>query len=168
MADFAGAIAALRTYFAAQWVDGQSRRTPIAFQNEAPNDGGSPPVAISPWPPTDESGAPRLWVYFEVQGNAGDLRGAGLPGDHVYLDTGHIVISAFGPKGSGSGDDGGVAALAVAAGNIFRSQTLYQDGAGAKLVCSAPYPPRDAVAVANSGNQYGQTVSVPFEFFYRA
>nr|DAH82777.1 MAG TPA: hypothetical protein [Caudoviricetes sp.] len=166
MADWFGACAAIKAMFTSQWVSGSVRRTPIAFQNETPNDGASPPVTITPWPPIDENGSPVPWVYFEVEGNSGDLRGAGLPGDNVFLDQGHIIIHVFVPKDYGVDEQG---QLAIAAGNIFRARTLYQDGAGAKVVCKSPSPPREGAVATypNSGNQYGVTVTVPFEFFYR-
>lgn len=151
MADYAGAAKALRDAFKAAW----AARTPIA----EPNDG-------QVWPPKGANGAPVPWVYLDVQGNSGDLRGAGTPGNHAYLDLGHVFVHVFVPEGYGQED---AEQLAVAGGNIFRSQTFYSDVAGAKVVCKAPYPPNaGAIAVANLGDQYGVTTAVPFEFLYFA
>lgn len=152
MADFAGAAAALRAALRAATLTGSP---PIA----EPNDG-------QPWPPHGADGAPVPWIFLQIQGNSGDLRGAGLPGNHAYLDLGHIFIHVFVPEGYGQED---AEQIAVAAGNVFRSKTFYTDFAGAKVVCQAPFPPNaGAISVTNLGDQYGVTVAVPFEFLYFA
>jgi hypothetical protein len=54
MADYAGAVAAMRARFEANWTE-----TAIAFQNEAFGDQTDP------------------WVYFEVITTTSEIRGAG-------------------------------------------------------------------------------------------
>ena len=148
MATFGGAVAAMRARFAAGWL------TPIAYPNGERPGGG--------WPPQVD-GAPVPWAYFDVLASASDLRGAGLPGDHVWLTRGNIFISIFCPLGEGS-----VRAidLAEAAGEKFRAATLYQDGAGAKVVCLAPVCDGGGPDAEN-GNVFRVTTTIPFEFYFR-
>src|SRR4051812_39057431 len=113
MSDYAGAVAAIKSRFVSLWVNGAARKTPIAFQNETPNDGATPPNPISPWPPQDSTGSPTPWVYFEVIGNGSEIRGVGLPGDNNWLYRGGIFIHVFAPQGYGVETSH---ALAVAAG----------------------------------------------------
>ena len=86
MADYAGAVQAIRDRLAANWTT-----TPISFQNE-PFD-----------PPTDpNSGNPAPWVALEVIGNDSELRAAGTPGDHVWIYRGHILVHVFVPVNAGA------------------------------------------------------------------
>lgn len=140
MADYAGAVAAMRARFAAAWTE-----TAIAYQNEDFGDQSSP------------------WVYFEAISTASDLRGAGLPGDHVWLTRGYIYVHVFTPEGYGYPES---LRLADNAGEIFRAATFYQDGAGAKVVCGAPQIDGGA-SDADNGNWFRVTCAIPFEFFFR-
>lgn len=162
MADYAGAVAAIKARFLTYWVNGAVRKTPIAFQNETPNDGAVPPVAL-PWPPNDASGNPTPWVYFEVIGNGSEQRGVGLPGDNIWLYRGGIFIHVIAPKGYGVETSH---ALVVAAGEIFRAKTFYNDGLGAKVVCGSPQTDGGA-SDADNGNWFRLTCFIPFEYFHR-
>lgn len=150
MSDYAGAVGALKAAFIAGW----SAQTPIAYQNETPNVAG---VAIDPWPPTTP------WVYFEVLGNGSEIRGAGLAGDNIWLYRGHVFIHVFTPEGYGveTGQS-----LAVAAGEIFRAKTFYNDGQGSKVLCMSPATDGGA-SDADNGNWFRVTCSIPFEYFHR-
>ncbi len=150
MADYAGAVAAMRSRFATAWSE-----TQIAYQNE------DPPSA--PWPPVDGDGKSTPWVYFEVVTSQTSLRGAGLPGDNVWLTTGFIFIHVFTPLGYGLPESLRLAGLAA---EIFRAATFYRDGAGSKVMCMAPNIDGGA-SDADNGNWFRVTCSVPFEFFFR-
>lgn len=146
MADYAGAVAAIKARFAANWTS-----TPIAYQNEDFADQVVP------------------WVYFEIINSTADLRGAGTPGAHVWLYRGNIFIHVFVPKGQGSAE---ATALAVAAGEIFRAQQFYDATPGC-AVRTGVGPDGEGPRVdgggsaADDGNWWRVTCTVPFEFYYR-
>jgi hypothetical protein len=147
MADYAGAVAAMRARFAANFAG-----APIAYQNEdAPQ---------NPWPPQP----PAPWVYFEVIQAQTALRGVGLPGNQTWLTSGHICIHAFVPKGYGLADH---LALAGRAGDVFRSATFYNSEPGAKVVCLGPSV-QGGDSASDDGNWFGVTVSIPFDFYFIA
>jgi hypothetical protein len=147
MADYAGAVAAIRDRLVANWTT-----TPIAFQNESFD------------PPVDpNSGSPTPRLFLEVLGNDANLRGVGMPGDHVWLYCGHILIHVFVPVNSG-------AALAqqyaVTAGEIFRAAAFYSAGNGAIVRSWAPQTDGGGTD-ADDGNWFRVTCTIPFEFYYR-
>jgi hypothetical protein len=147
MADYAGAVAAMRARFAAAFT-----AAPVQYQNE------DPPADVTPWPPA------RPWVYFEVIQTQSGLRGVGLPGSQTWLTQGHIFVHVFAPKGYGLPDH---LALAGQAGQIFRSATFYNAEAGAKVVCYGPSVQGGDTA-SDDGNQFGITVAIPFDFYFTA
>jgi hypothetical protein len=159
MADYAGAVAAINARFLAQWVNGSARKTPVAFANEPPNDGVD---EISPWPPVDGAGSPVPWVYFEVIGSGSEVRGVGTPGNNVWIYRGGIFIHVFVPEGSSVETAHG---LVIAAGEIFRAATFYQDGQGAKVISMSPQTDGGS-SDADNGNQFRVTCFVPFEYFH--
>jgi hypothetical protein len=149
MADYAGAVAAMRARFVAAW----GATTQVAFQNEEP--------PASPWPP--EPAAP--WIFFDVIQTESLERGVGLPGAKVWLTTGNIFLQLFVPLNYGQPD---VLALAQQAGEIFRAATFYVDATtGAKVMTSAPVIGGGG-SNADNGNWFGVTVSIPFQFFFIA
>ena len=107
MADWAGAVAAMRARFA-----GVFNAAPVAYQNEDPPQ--------DPWPPAAPASP---WIYFEVIQAQTTLRGVGLPGQQTWLPTGHIFIHTFVPKGSGLADH---LALAGQAGDVFPRRDVLQ------------------------------------------
>jgi hypothetical protein len=149
MADYAGAIAAMRARFVAAW----GATTPVEFQAEAP--------PANPWPPS-----PAVpWIYFEVIQTESAERGVGMPGAKTWRTTGNIFLHLFVPLNYGMPD---TLALAGQAGEIFRAATFYVDNTvGAKVVTSAPSIGGGA-SDADNGNWFGVTVSIPFEFFFIA
>lgn len=150
MADYAGAVAALKAAFVTSW----STTTPIAYANE-PKD--------TVWPPNDGSGQPLPWVYFEVIGSGSRERGIGKIGDKIWLYLGNIHVHVFVPKDYGTDD---AHALAVQAGEIFRAQTFYNDGLGAKVICGSPSTDGGA-SDADNGDWFRLTCTVPFEYYHR-
>jgi hypothetical protein len=154
MADYAGAVAAMRARFSGAWTE-----TPIAYQNETPQDESG--AAIT-WPPVNDQGQPLPWVYFEVIATQSDIRGAGLPGNQTWLTRGYIYAHVFTPLGYGYAES---LRLADQAGQIFRAQTFYQNGSGAKVICMAPQTDGGA-SDADNGNWFRVTTAIPFEFYF--
>src|SRR3954447_21235900 len=110
MADYAGAVAAMRDRFTQNF-----SAAPVAYQNEEPPQ--------TPWPPSGP------WVFFEVVQTSSEIRGAGLPGNQTWLTAGHIFIQIFAPMGYGFPEHLRIAGLA---GEIFRAKTFYNSDPGAK------------------------------------
>jgi hypothetical protein len=147
MADWAGAVAAMRARFEAA-----AFTAPTEYQNEDPPQ--------TPWPPS-----PAVpWAYFEVIETQTTRRGVGLPGNQTWLTVGHIFIHVFAPKGYALPDH---LALAGQAGAIFRSATFYNAEPGAKVVCGGPSV-QGGDSSSDDGNWFGVTVAVPFEFYFIA
>lgn len=145
MADYAGAVAAIRTRFANNFSAAQ-----IAYQNEDP--------PAEPWPPS-----PAVpWVYFEVLQTQSAIRGAGTPGNQTWLTLGHILAHVFAPKGFALPDHLAIAGLA---GEVFRAQTFYKTDPGAKIICMAPQI-QGGDSASDDGNWFGVMVSIPFEFYF--
>jgi hypothetical protein len=150
MADYAGAVAAIRDRFVAQWVTGSNPKTPIAFQNEDFADQSTP------------------WVYFEVINSASELQGSGTPGSHVWLYRGNIFVHVFVPVGYGAAD---AQALAVAAGEIFRTKQFYDTDPGCCVrtgVGADGEGPRvdGGGSGADNGNWWRVTATIPFEYWH--
>jgi hypothetical protein len=144
MADYAGALSATKARFAAAWTE-----TPITYANEDPPQ--------QPWPPATP------WVYFEVISAGSNLRTFGSPGDRMWEYTGHIYIHVFVPIGDGVEEP---QRLAVAAGEIFRGATFYDNGLGAKVVCISPQTDGGA-SDADRGNLFRVTCSIPITYYHR-
>jgi hypothetical protein len=154
MADYSGAVAAMRTFFEARY-----SATPIAYQNEdAPSD---------PWPPVDGTGKPVPWLYFEVVQVETRLRGVGLPGNQVWLTVGFIRAHVFAPKGYGFAEHLAIAGLAA---EVFRSQTFYNSDPGACVRCWGENGEGPTVqggdSASDDGNWFGVVVAIPFQFFF--
>lgn len=150
MADYAGAVQAIRDRLVANWTT-----TPISFQNEP----FEPPV-------DPNSGNPAPWVALEVIGNESELRAAGTPGDHVWIYRGHILAHVYVPV-----NDGIALAqqYAVTIGEIFRAASFYNDGQGNILRTGIdPAPRTDGGGSGDDeGNWYRVTMTCGLEFYYR-
>lgn len=146
MADYAGAVAAIKQRMAANWTT-----TPIAFQNE------SPPPDTDP-----NTGVPIPYVYFEVIGNTSDLRGMGKPGDHIWLYAGLIAAHVFVPVNSGTDL---AQQYAVAIGEIFRAKGAGDFGG----IDVRTWSPRTdgGESDADDGNWFRVTCRIPFEYLHR-
>lgn len=151
MADFAGAVAAIRQRLIDNW-----STTPIAFQNENFE------------PPADpNSGAPVPWVFLEVIGNQSEQRSVGTPGSQEWLYEGHILAHVFVPVNSGVALAQG---HAVAVGEIFRAAQFYDSAPGCcvRSGYGGEGPRTDGGATdADDGNWFRVTCTIPFEFYYR-
>jgi hypothetical protein len=151
MADYAGAVAAIRQRLTDNW-----NTTPIAFQNEAPPQ--------EPWPPIDPvSGNPAPWVMLEVFNTVSEIHAFGAPGDKVWRYLGLIHVHVFVPVNYGAGVATG---HAVTIGEIFRGAKFYDDGAGNYIRSWAPSVDGGGSA-DDVGNTWRVTMTVPFEFFFR-
>lgn len=155
MADYAGAVAAIKQRMIDNWTT-----TPIVFRNP-------PPDSYDP-----SSNAQQAWVYFEVVGNGSELRGAGKPGDHIWIYRGFVFAHVFVPARSG---DELARQYAVAIGEIFRAQGFYNDGSGAIVRTWAPrtddggsalHGPQSGI-INDDGNWFRVTCSIPFEYLHR-
>lgn len=119
--------------------------TPIAFQNE----------------PFERPDTP--WVFFEVMSNQSELRGAGTPGDNIWLYEGHILVHVFVPVNSGI-----TLALSYAdsIGEIFRAAGFYNDGQGSIVRTGSPKTDGGGTT-SDDGNWFRLTCTIPFEFYHR-
>lgn len=125
MGDYAGAKAAIRTRLSDNWTT-----TRITYQNETPDD---------PWPPatTGGDGFPVLspFVHLEIATTDSAMRGAGTPGNQVWVTRGLILVHVFVPQGTG---DGTATTYANTIGEIFRAKVFYNSGDGCYVRTWAP------------------------------
>jgi hypothetical protein len=154
MADYAGAVAAIKQRMIDNWTT-----TRILFQNTAPDD---------PWPPIDVTSTsdPKPlapYVYFEVIGNGSRLRGAGTPGDHIWIYSGLIAAHVFVPINTGTDL---AQQYAVSIGEIFRAQGFYNDGQGRIVRTWSPRTDGGG-SDADNGNWFVVTCRIPFEYWHR-
>lgn len=149
MADYAGAVAAIKALMAAGWTN-----TPVNYQNDQ-----APDI----WPPQDAKGNPSPWVYFEVLGSGSKPYATGTPGNRTWhylgLIHGHVMV----PINSG---DELAQAYAVAIGEIFRDQKFYDNGLGAYVRSWSPQTD-GGDSSADDGNWWRVTCTIPFEYFHR-
>ncbi|NGP18920.1 hypothetical protein [Devosia aurantiaca] len=149
MADFAGAKAAIRQRLVDLWT-----ATPIAFQNEKPE---------GEWPPVDADGfASDAWVLLEVEATRSAMRGAGSPGQQIWVDEGFIYVHVFVPTGSG---DQMASQHATAIGELFRGAVFYRETPGCYVRTWAPRIDGGGSGDDN-GNWFRITMSVPFEYWH--
>lgn len=149
MADLAGAMQAIEDRFTAAW----GATTPVLFDNG--------PVFSA----VDETtGQPIPWVLLDIENEISQIRGAGKPKNHVNLDEGQIVITVSVPAGS---DRATARALAVQAGNIFRTETFYNDTPGFGVRTWMPHVGRGLTGRSENpeGLWYVISVTIPFEFW---
>jgi hypothetical protein len=148
MADFAGAVAAIRSLLSA----GRPVEMPIVWPNER-----RPDI-------TDADGKPAPWAYAEVASTQANIRGVGVPGDHVVIEDGLIILTVFVPDGEG---DAIGFSLAGTLGEIFRVKQFYDSEPG---TCVRSWTPSIGGGDAGSddGMWFSVTVTIPFEFWRRA
>ena len=148
MADYAGAVAAIRARLEENWT-----ATRVTYQNEVPDD---------PWPP--KQGMKHLpWVNLEVAGLPSALRGAGVPGQQLWRYPGFIYVHVFAPTSGGMAP---AIQKAVAIGEIFRGKVFYQDAPGCYVRTWSPFVDGGGSG-ADDGNWYRCTMTVPFEYWHR-
>lgn len=151
MADYAGAVAAIRERLVANWTT-----TPIAFQNETFD------------PPTEpNSGAPSPWVFLEVIGNTSALNAVGAGSTQEWLYLGHILVHVFVPVNSGIAIAQQYAATIA---EIFRAVQFYDATAGhaVRTGYGGEGPRTDGGGTdADDGNWFRVTMMCPFEYYFR-
>lgn len=150
MADYAGAVAAIKDRLRANWTT-----TDIGFEN------GQPPRTMD----ADSQLVP--WVFCAVVADGAGIEGFGLPGDHVVRERGAIEIEVMVPAGTG---DDIARQYAVAIGEIFRARRFYDAEPPAYLRTWTPTvrDGRPGRSENPSGNWWCLPVSIPFEFYHRA
>jgi hypothetical protein len=147
MSDYAGACAAIRARFEANWTT-----TPYGFLNEAP------PTTVN------TSGEPVPWALFELVHAGSSVVGIGAVGNRVIAYDGIIKVYVFVPLGSGV-EVGSTHAVAI--GEIFKDRVFYSDGTPGCYVRTG-FPSVEGGSVASDdGNWFGFVASIPFEYWHR-
>lgn len=151
MADYAGAVAAIRQRLADNWTT-----TPIAFQNETP--------PTDPFPPIDPvTGNPAPWVMCEVIGTTSEIHAFGAPGNKVWRYLGLIHVHILVPVNYGADVAQG---YAVTVGEIFRGAKFYDNGDGDYVRTWSPMTDGGG-SDADIANTWRLTMTVDFEYFHR-
>ena len=158
----AAAKAAAKAVLSTNWAT-----TRIAYQNETPDD---------PWPPQSTppgSSFPQMepFVFFEMVTMPGQqIRGVGLPGDHLSQTQGMIYVHVLVPTGSGEET---ATQYAEAIGEFYRTNVLYEDD-GCYLRTWVPRVDEggDAgaaseIAGVNTGSWFRCSMSVPFVYYHQ-
>lgn len=148
MSDYAGAKAAIRARLEANWTT-----TRITYENETPAD---------PWPPVGGDGWPVPWVNIEIASVSSAMRGAGTPGDQIWVTDGFIYVHVFVPSGSGN-DTADTYANTI--GEIFRAKVFYNAGDGCYVRTWAPRIGPGELS-DEAGAWFRVTMSVPFEYWH--
>jgi hypothetical protein len=147
MADYAGAIQAIRDRLAANWTT-----TPIAYMNEG--------VPVMEDPNTLQ---PMPWVMLEVINTSSEIRGIGTPGDILYDYFGLIYVHVFVPQASGISL---AMQYAVAIGEIFRTAEFYNEEPGHAVRTWVPRVDGGGSA-SDDGVWWRVTCTVDFEYLHR-
>lgn len=148
MADYAGALAAIKQ----RLIDNWGTTTKIAYGNEKFE------------ADIDDNGNGVAWVYHEIISAGSAIQSAGTPGAHVVVYDGLIKCHVFTPEGSGV--ETGLA-YAISLGEIFRVQLFYNDGDGRYV---RTWTPRIEAGdtLSDDGLWFRTTMTCPFEFWHRA
>jgi hypothetical protein len=146
MADYAGAISAIKTHLLNNWTT-----TPLGFINEAE------PVQ------KDVDGNLSPWLLCEVVSTGSNVRGSGKPGSQIIVYDGLVKCYLFVPTGTGT--DVGFE-YAVQLGDIFKNQVFYDNGIGCFI--RTGYPALDGGnASSDDGLWFGITAAIPFSYWHR-
>lgn len=149
MADYAGAVAAIKQRLADNW-----STTPITYQNEDPE---------QPFPPTRGNGSLAPWVNLEIMGEGSSIWTFGTIGNRGWRYPGTIHVHVFVPVGEGTDQ---AFEYAVSIGEIFRAAKFYDDGLGSYVRSLSPQ-----VDGGGSGDDDGAwfrvTMSVDFIYWHR-
>jgi hypothetical protein len=150
MADYAGALAAIKARLVAGWTT-----TRITFQNEQPE---------QPWPPKRANGSAAPWVNLEVMSTGSQIWTFGTVGNRGWRYDGFISVHVFTPVGEGVEQ---AFQYAVTIGEIFRAAEFYEDGNGNYIRTLAPQ-----IGGGESGSDDGKwfrvTMTVDFTYWHRA
>lgn len=156
MADYAGACAAIKAKFVAEWVVGDQPRTPVTY----PNGPACKQVG--------EDGNPCPWVAFEIVHAGNSINGSGTIGQQTKVRDGLIKVHVFTP--TKAGDEAGLA-LALLAESIFANKVFYDATPG--FYVRSGYEkngqPRtdDGDLQAEDGEWFAHTATIPFEYWHR-
>ncbi len=146
MPSYAGAKAAIEAQLKANWSD-----TPIAVMNGRKIE------------KTNGSGQSVPWVFFSIEDAGSTQRGAGSPGNNVFVYDGLIAVDVFVPIGTGTAV---AASYADRIGEIFRNREFYNETPG---FCVRSWAPR--VDSGGDGSDDGLWFRVgmtcPFEYWHR-
>jgi hypothetical protein len=156
-ADYAGAIAAIKSRFEANWLTDGARKTPFCYLNEAPCE------------TVDESGTPISWCLVEIVHSGSYLLASGTPGNRPTAWDMLIKVHVMSPTGTGSGEGGGGLMLALSAGEIFRNALFYNTVTSGCYVRSGyemqGQPRIDEGDVnSNDGSWFATTATIPAEY----
>lgn len=149
MADYAGALAAIRARLVAGW-----STTRITFANEQPAD---------PWPPRDGSNVLQAWVHMEIASEGSEVLGTGQTGAHTWTYEGTIMVHVFVPVGMGTSM---AFQHAVAIGELFRAAKFYDATPGHAVRTLAPEIDGGGSA-DDDGDWFRVTMSCPFTYWHR-
>lgn len=153
MADYAGAVAAIKARLSANWSTTRIVETNQRLEN---------------WPPVDANGDPTPWVLIEVIGNDARQTSTGSPGGSWHVDEGHVVVHVFVETKRGTET---ALQYAVTIGEIFRNEQFYTETAGHAVRTWTPRVDGGGNADVEgvpSGSWYRVTVTIPFEYLHLA
>lgn len=164
MGSYSGAKAAIKQRLVDNWTT-----TRIAYQNKVPAEPW-PPMVTTPEAPDVPEPAP--WVFLEITTMpGGGMRGAGTPGQQVWVEYGFILVHVFVPTDTG---DALATEHAETIGEIYRGKKFYDDrNDGCYVRTWAPRVDEGGPAVtasdiewANNGSWHRVTMSCPFEYWH--
>lgn len=146
MADYVGAVAAIKTRLIDNWTT-----TQVVYANE----NGLNPV--------DDNGTPTPWVFAEIISTGSSIVGTGTTGNQTIVYDGLIKLHVMVPVGTGI-ETGFTHAVAL--GEIFRNQVFYTATAGRYVRTLVP---RIDEGNANSedGLWFSVTATIEFQYWHR-
>jgi hypothetical protein len=147
MGDLAGVYDAIKARIEANWTT-----TDIGYFNE------DPPQS------EDSSGAPIPWVLVEFSNTSDGRRGAGTPGQNIWLAEGSVQIHIFVPTGSGASL---AYSYAVTLADIFRGASFYTVTPG-EVVRTDGARIGGGDSGSDDGKWFRVTVVVEWRYFYRS
>ena len=162
MSDYPGAVAAIKSRLAEQWVDVSGNpKTLIVAVNKLPE---------PPFPQIDSAtGNPAPFLVVEVAGSRSEAHTFGVPGNRFFLYSGLIIIHAMVQINEGVER---AQQIATDAAEIFRAATFYQQANGSYIRTVAPNPPDGGASAelegATAGPFFRVTATIPFDYFHRA
>jgi hypothetical protein len=152
MADYAGAVAAIKQRLRDNWAT-----TRIEEANKTPD---------QPWPPVSDNGDPQPFLVIEVIVNASDIQGVGRPGGQMNIDYGHILVHVCVPTGSGTELAHSYASTIAA---VYRSKEFYNATSGFAVRTWRPFTDNGASADIEgipNGLYWKVVVSAEFEYLH--
>jgi hypothetical protein len=149
MADYGGALAAIRSRLEAGWTT-----TRITYQNERP---------AEPWPPKTGN-VLTPWVNLEINHLGSQIWTFGTDGNRGWRYDGMVHVHVFTPINSGVEL---AQQYAVTIGELFRAAKFYDDGNGNFVRTLAPQVD-GGDSGSDDGNWFRVTMTVDFTYWHRA